>query len=111
MFKGRRRFRGDEKWDIFQIIPRVKILKQVQDDGMPDQVRHDDVQDDEIPGQARDEEMPDRVRHDEIAGQARNDEGDLVRRFSIDLEERLKCNMGRAKEDACMLEKIINNKP
>ena len=79
MFKGRRRFRGDEKWDIFQIIPRVKILKQVQDDG--------------------------------IAGQARNDEGEIVRRFSIDLEERLKCNMGRAKEDACMLEKIINNKP
>ena len=30
---------------------------------------------------------------------------------SIDLEEKLKCNMGRAKEDACMLEKIINNKP
>ena len=69
MFKGRRRFRGDEKWDIFQIIPRVKILKQVQDDG------------------------------------------EIVKRFSIDLEERLKCNMGRAKEDACMLEKIINNKP
>lgn len=82
MFKGRRRFRGDEKWDIFQIIPRVKIEK--------------------IPGQ---------VRHDGIAGQARNDEGDIVGRFSIDLEERLKCNMGRAKEDACMLEKIINNKP
>lgn len=88
MFKGRKRFRGDEKWDIFQIIPRVKILKQVQDDG--------------IPGQARDDEMPDQVRHDE---------GDIVGRFSIDLEERLKCNMGRAKEDACMLEKIINNKP
>ena len=83
MFKGRRRFRGDEKWNIFQIIPRVKIEK------MPDQVRHDGG----------------------IAGQARNDEGDLVKRFSIDLEERLKCNMGRAKEDACMLEKIINNKP
>lgn len=79
MFKGRKRFRGDEKWDIFQIIPRVKILKQVQDD--------------EIPGQARD------------------DDSDIVKRFSIDLEERLKCNMGRAKEDACMLEKIINNKP
>lgn len=73
MFKGRRRFRGDEKWDIFQIIPRVKIEK--------------------IPGQARD------------------DDSDIVKRFSIDLEERLKCNMGRAKEDACMLEKIINNKP
>lgn len=73
MFKGRKRFRGDEKWDIFQIIPRVKIEK------MPDQVRHD--------------------------------EGDIVGRYSIDLEERLKCNMGRAKEDACMLEKIINNKP
>ena len=79
MFKGRRRFRGDEKWDIFQIIPRVKILKQVQDD--------------------------------EIPGQARHDGEDIVGRFSIDLEERLKCNMGRAKEDACMLEKIINNKP
>lgn len=79
MFKGRRRFRGDEKWDIFQIIPRVKILKQVQDDGIP--------------------------------GQARDDDSDIVKRFSIDLEERLKCNMGRAKEDACMLEKIINNKP
>lgn len=87
MFKGRRRFRGDEKWDIFQIIPRVKIEK------IPGQARDDDVQDDEIPGQAR------------------NDEGDIVGRFSIDLEERLKCNMGRAKEDACMLEKIINNKP
>ena len=73
MFKGRKRFRGDEKWDIFQIIPRVKIEK--------------------IPGQARD------------------DDSDIVKRFSIDLEERLKCNMGRAKEDACMLEKIINNKP
>ena len=82
MFKGRRRFRGDEKWDIFQIIPRVKI-----------------------------EKMPDQVRHDEIAGQARNDGEDIVGRYSIDLEERLKCNMGRAKEDACMLEKIINNKP
>lgn len=101
MFKGRRRFRGDEKWDIFQIIPRVKIEKipgqarddDVQDDGMPDQVRHDVVRDDEIPGQAR------------------NDGEDIVGRFSIDLEERLKCNMGRAKEDACMLEKIINNKP
>lgn len=87
MFKGRRRFRGDEKWDIFQIIPRVKIEK------MPDQVRHDVVRDDGIPGQARD------------------DDSDIVKRFSIDLEERLKCNMGRAKEDACMLEKIINNKP
>lgn len=96
MFKGRRRFREDEKWDIFQIIPRVKIEK------MPDLVRHDDVQDDEIPGQARDDEMPDQVRHD---GE------DIVGRFSVDLEERLKCNMGRAKEDACMLEKIINNKP
>lgn len=73
MFKGRKRFRGDEKWDIFQIIPRVKIEK--------------------------------------IPGQARNDGEDIVGRFSIDLEERLKCNMGRAKEDACMLEKIINNKP
>ena len=87
MFKGRRRFRGDEKWDIFQIIPRVKIEK------IPGQARDDDVQDDG---------MPDQVRHD---GE------DIVRRFSIDLEERLKCNMGRAKEDACMLEKIINNKP
>lgn len=94
MFKGRRRFRGDEKWDIFQIIPRVKILKQVQDDGIPGQARDDDVQDDEG--------MPDQVRHD---GE------DIVGRYSIDLEERLKCNMGRAKEDACMLEKIINNKP
>ena len=87
MFKGRRRFRGDEKWDIFQIIPRVKIEK------IPGQARDDDVQDDGIPGQARD------------------DGEDIVGRFSIDLEERLKCNMGRAKEDACMLEKIINNKP
>ena len=103
MFKGRNRFRGDEKWDIFQIIPRVKILKQVQDDEIPGQARDDDVQDDE---------MPDQVRHDGgIAGQARNDEEDIVGRYSIDLEERLKCNMGRAKEDACMLEKIINNKP
>ena len=91
MFKGRRRFRGDEKWNIFQIIPRVKIEK------MPDQVRHDGILN--------------QVQGDGIAGQARNDEGDLVKRFSIDLEERLKCNMGRAKEDACMLEKIINNKP
>ena len=91
MFKGRRRFRGDEKWDIFQIIPRVKILKQVQDDEMPDRVRHD--------------EILNQVQDDGIAGQARNDEGEIVRRFSIDLEERLKCNMGRAKEDACMLEK------
>lgn len=87
MFKGRRRFRGDEKWDIFQIIPRVEIEK------IPGQARDDDVQDDEIPGQARD------------------DDSDIAKRFSIDLEERLKCNMGRAKEDACMLEKIINNKP
>lgn len=87
MFKGRKRFRGDEKWDIFQIIPRVKIEK------IPGQARDDDVQDDEIPGQARD------------------DDSDIAKRFSIDLEERLKCNMGRAKEDACMLEKIINNKP
>lgn len=98
MFKGRRRFRGDEKWDIFQIIPRVKILKQVQDDGIPGQARDDDVQDDG---------MPDRVRHDVV----RDDGEDIVGRFSVDLEERLKCNMGRAKEDACMLEKIINNKP
>ena len=88
MFKGRKRGRRDKEWDIFQIIPRVKILKQVQDD--------------EIPGQARDDGMPDQVRHD---GE------DIVGRFSVDLEERLKCNMGRAKEDACMLEKIINNKP
>lgn len=79
MFKGRKRGRRDKEWDIFEIIPKVKILKQVQDD--------------EIPGQARD------------------DDSDIVKRFSIDLEERLKCNMGRAKEDACMLEKIINNKP
>ena len=79
MFKGRKRGRRDKEWDIFQIIPRVEILKQVQDD--------------EIPGQARD------------------DDSDIVKRFSIDLEDRLKCNMGRAKEDACMLEKIINNKP
>lgn len=39
-----------------------------------------------------------------------DDEGDIVERFSVDLEDRLKCNMGRAKEDACMLETIINNK-
>ena len=88
MFKGRKRGRRDKEWDIFEIIPKVKIEK------MPDHVRHDDVQDDGG--------MPDRVRHD---GE------DIVGRFSIDLEERLKCNMGRAKEDACMLEKIINNKP
>ena len=82
MFKWRKQVRRDETPDIYRIIPKARI------------------------------EMPDQVRHDGgIAGQARNDEGDLVRRFSIDLEERLKCNMGRAKEDACMLEKIINNKP
>lgn len=39
-----------------------------------------------------------------------DDEGDIVERFSVDLEERLKCNMGQVKEDATMLEKIINNK-
>ena len=93
MFKGRRRFRGDEEWDIFQIIPRVKILKQVQDDEIPGQARDDGMQDDE---------MPDQVRHD---GE------DIARRFSVDLEERLKCNMGQVKEDATMLEKLINNKP
>lgn len=87
MFKGMKRGRRDKEWDIFEIIPKVKIEK------IPGQVRHDDVQDDGIPGQARD------------------DDSDIVKRFSIDLEERLKCNMGRAKEDACMLEKIINNKP
>ena len=80
MFKGRRRFRGDEKWDIFQIIPRVKIAGQARNDGG-------------------------------ILNQVQDDGEDIVGRFSIDLEERLKCNMGRAKEDACMLEKIINNKP
>ena len=46
---------------------------------MPGRARDDDVQDDE---------MPDQVRHDRgIAGQARNDEGEIVRRFSIDLED------------------------
>lgn len=95
MFKARKQPRKDEKWDIFRIIPKVEIagqarndveiLKQVQDDGG-------------------------------IAGQARNDvvwhdEGDIVKRFSIDLEERLKCNMRQSKDDAFMLEKIINNKP
>ena len=80
MFKARKQARKDEKWDIFRIIPKVEILKQVQDD----------------------EEMPDQVRHDE---------GDIVKRFSIDLEERLKCNMQQSKDDAFMLEKIINNKP
>lgn len=60
MFKGRRRFRGDEKWDIFQIIPRVKIEK------MPDQVRHDGVQDDEMPDQVRHDEMLNQVQHDGI---------------------------------------------
>ena len=84
MFKGRKRGRRDEEWDIFEIIPKVKTLKQVQDDEIPGQARDDDVQDD---------------------GE------DIVGRYSIDLEERLKCNIGRAKEDACMLEKIINNKP
>ena len=84
MFKARKQARKDEKWDIFRIIPKVEILKQVQDD--------------------------------EIAGLARNDvvwhdEGDIVKRFSIDLEERLKCNMQQSKDDAFMLEKIINNKP
>lgn len=39
------------------------------------------------------------------------EEGALVERFSVDLEERLKCNMGQVKEDATMLEKLINNKP
>lgn len=101
MFKGRKRGRRDKEWDIFEIIPKVKIEK------MPDQVRHDGVQDDEMPDQVR----HDVVRDDEIPGQARDDDSDIVKRFSIDLEERLKCNMGRAKEDACMLEKIINNKP
>ena len=79
MFKARKQARKDEKWDIFRIIPKVEILKQVQDDEMPDQVRHDD--------------------------------SDIVKRFSVDLEERLKCNMGQVKEDATMLEKLINNKP
>ena len=84
MFKIRRRLREDEEWDISRIVPKVEILNQVQDDGgMPDQVRHDVV---------------------------RDDEGDIVRRFSIDLEERLKCNMRQSKEDATLLEKIINNK-
>ena len=94
MFKWRKQVRRDETPDIYRIIPRVKIEK------IPGQARDDDVQDDEIPGQARDDGMPDQVRHDDIVG-----------RYSIDLEEKLKCNMGRAKEDACMLEKIINNKP
>ena len=90
MFKWRKQVRRDEEPDIYRIVPKARIE-------MPDQVRHD--------------EILNQVQDDGIAGQARNDEGDLVRRFSIDLEERLKCNMGRAKEDACMLEKIINNKP
>ena len=55
-------------------------------------------------------EMPDQVRHDGILNQVQDD-GEIVRRFSIDLEERLKCNMGQVKEDATMLEKLINNKP
>lgn len=89
MFKARKQARKDEKWDIFRIIPKVEIAGLARNDvGILKQ-----VQDDEIPGQARD------------------DGEDIVGRFSIDLEERLKCNMGRAKEDACMLEKIINNKP
>ena len=54
-------------------------------------------------------EMPDRVRHDEILNQVQDD-GEIVKRFSIDLEERLKYNMGQVKEDATMLEKLINNK-
>ena len=85
MFKKRRRLREDEEWDISRIIPKVEILRSRVG------ARDDVVQDDgEMPGQAR---------HD-----------DIVRRFSVDLEERLKCNMGQVKEDACMLEKIINNK-
>lgn len=89
MFKIRRRLREDEEWDISRIVPKVEILNQVQDDGgMPDQVRHDVVRDDVV----------------------QDDEGDIVRRFSIDLEERLKCNMRQSKEDATLLEKIINNK-
>lgn len=91
MFKKRRRLREDEEWDISRIIPKVEILNRsrvgarddvVQDDGMPDQVRHDE------------------------GGR----EDDFVERFSVDLEERLKCNMGQVKEDATMLEKLINNK-
>lgn len=98
MFKARKQARKDEKWDIFRIIPKVEIAGLARDDGMPDRVRHDDVQDDEIAGQARN----DVVWHDD---------SDIIKRFSIDLEERLKCNMRQSKDDACMLEKIINNKP
>lgn len=72
MFKARKQARKDEKWDIFRIIPKVKIIPIT----------------DEPP-----------------------DEGALIKRFSIDLEERLKCNMRQSKDDAFMLEKIINNKP
>ena len=94
MFKARKQARKDEKWDIFRIIPKVEIAGLARDDvGILKQ-----VQDDEIAGQARN----DVVWHDE---------GDIVKRFSIDLEERLKCNMGQVKEDATMLEKLINNKP
>lgn len=46
----------------------------------------------------------------EILNQVQDDEGDIVERFSVDLEERLKCNMGQVKKDATMLEKLINNK-
>ena len=82
MFKGRKRGRRDKEPDIYRIVPKARI------------------------------ENRSRVgaRDDGILNQVQDD-GEIVRRFSIDLEERLKCNMGRAKEDACMLEKIINNKP
>ena len=90
MFKWRKQVRRDEEPDIYRIVPKARIE-------MPDQVRHD--------------EILNQVQDDGIPGQARDDGEDIVGRFSIDLEERLRCNMGRAKEDACMLEKIINNKP
>ena len=89
MFKARKLARKDEKWDIFRIIPKVEIAGLARNDvGILKQ-----------------------VQDDEIAGQARDDDSDIVKRFSIDLEERLKCNMQQSKDDAFMLEKIINNKP
>lgn len=72
MFKWRKQVREDETPDIYQIIPKAKIIPIT----------------DEPP-----------------------EEGALIKRFSVDLEERLKCNMGQVKEDATMLEKLINNKP
>ena len=81
MFKWRKQVRRDEEPDIYRIVPKARI------------------------------ENRSRVgaRDDGILNQVQDD-GEIVKRFSIDLEERMKCNMGQAKEDATMLEKLINNK-